>query len=233
MSDATERAPLSLDAILARAVEIVDETGVDSLSLRSLARDLGVSAPALYDHIDSKESLLRLVAREGYANLAARWEQLDSQDVAPWIRATSRSYVAFALERPGLFGLMFRFRPAWVSGPGEVEDEVATAVFRQALQVIERAVDEGTLDAATPLQLALALWAAMHGAATVQSMSAELRHADWLVDLVVDGLLAGWRTGRRSDDEALPLGREEPADLQERGEQDLASACTDEMNRVE
>ncbi|MEQ1785511.1 MAG: TetR/AcrR family transcriptional regulator [Acidimicrobiales bacterium] len=195
MTAADGRAPLTLDAIVARAVEIVDETGIESLSLRSLGRDLGVSAPALYDHIDSKESLLRLVAREGYANLAARWEQLDAGDALGWIRATSHSYVAFALERPGLFGLMFRYRPAFVSGPGEVEDEVATAVFQQGLRVIEGAVAEGLLDAGTPLEIALALWAAMHGAATVQSMSPEMGQADWLVDLMVDGLLAGWRTG--------------------------------------
>ena len=193
MSAAPERPPLTLEAILARAVEIVDDGGVESLSLRSLARDLGVSAPALYDHIDSKESLLRLMARAGYANLAARWDDLDSRDVAAWIRATSHSYVAFALERPGLFGLMFRFRPAFVLGPGEVEDDVATAVFQRALAVIQRGVDEGVLGTASPLELALVLWAAMHGAATVQSMSPEMRDADWLVDLMVDGLLAGWR----------------------------------------
>ena len=190
---ATERPPLTLEAILARAVEIVDDGGVESLSLRSLARDLGVSAPALYDHIDSKESLLRLMARAGYANLAARWDDLDSSDVAAWIRATSHSYVAFALERPGLFGLMFRFRPAFVLGPGEVEDDVATAVFQRALVVIQRGVDERVLGTASPLELALVLWAAMHGAATVQSMSPEMRDADWLVDLMVDGLLAGLR----------------------------------------
>ncbi|MGK2930396.1 MAG: TetR/AcrR family transcriptional regulator [Acidimicrobiales bacterium] len=196
MKPATERARLTLDAIVARAVEIVDETGAESLSLRALASDLGVSAPALYDHIESKQSLLRLLAREGYANLAARWERLDTDDVPAWIRATSHSYVAFALERPGLFGLMFRYRPAFVLGPGEVEDELATATFQQALHVIERGVDEGILRAAPPLELALALWAAMHGAATVQSMSPEMRDADWLVDLMVDGLLAGWRTPR-------------------------------------
>jgi AcrR family transcriptional regulator len=195
---ASGREPLTLTAIVARAVEIVDETGIESLSLRPLARDLGVSAPALYDHIDSKETLMRLVAREGYTNLAARWERLDTQDVEAWIRATCHSYVAFALERPGLFGLMFRYRPAFVSGPGSAEDEVATAAFQQGLGVIERAVADGTLDAGTPLELALALWAAMHGAATVQSMSPEMGQADWLVDLLVDGLLAGWHTGRQA-----------------------------------
>lgn len=192
------RAPLTLDAIVARAVQMVDETGAESLSLRSLGPALGVSAPALYDHIDSKESLLRLVAREGYANLAARWDRLDTDDALEYIRASSRAYVAFALERPGLFGLMFRYRPAFVSGPGPVEDEVATEVFQRGLRIIERAVAEGTLNAGTPLEIALALWAAMHGAATVQSMSPEMAEADWLVDLLIDGLLAGWRTGTSS-----------------------------------
>ena len=189
------RPPLTLAAIVAQAVEMVDQTGVESLSLRSLGPALGVSAPALYDHIDSKESLLRLVAREGYANLAARWDHLDTRDALAYIRASSRAYVAFALERPGLFGLMFRYRPTFVSGPGAVEDEVATEVFQQGLRVIERAVAEGTLDAGTPLEIALALWAAMHGAATVQSMSPEMAQADWLVDLLIDGLLAGWHSG--------------------------------------
>ena len=193
MSGTDERSPLTQEAILARSIEIVDATGIDSLSLRSLARDLGVSAPALYDHIESKDSLLRLLAGEGYANLTARWAELDSEDIPAWIRATSHSYVGFALDRPGLFAAMFRYRPTFVSGPGALEDAAATAVFQQSLAVIERAVDAGILTGASPVQLALGLWAAMHGAATVLSMSPEMRQADWLVDLMIDGLLAGWK----------------------------------------
>ncbi len=188
-----ERELLRRDAIVARAVEIVDDGGPDALSLRALARDLGVSAPALYDHIRSKDDLLRLVAGAGYAELASRWVSLDPTDAEAWIRASSHAYVAFALERPGLFALMFRFRPAFVEGPGEVEDPAATAVFEVALGVVERASVEGGLRAAPPLELALGIWAAMHGVATVLSMSPELNQALWMVDLVIDGLLAGWK----------------------------------------
>lgn len=188
-----ERELLRREAIVARAVQIVDEGGPDALSLRSLARDLGVSAPALYDHIRSKDDLLRLVAGEGYAELASRWSALDPADAPAWIRASSHAYVAFALERPGLFALMFRFRPALVEGPGDVEDPAATAVFEQALAVVERAsVGEG-LGAGPPLELALGIWAAVHGVATVLSMSPEMTKELWLVDLVIDGLLAGWK----------------------------------------
>lgn len=193
MSGPAERELLQLEAIVARAVEIVDEGGAEALSLRSLARDLGVSAPALYNHIRSKDDLLRLVAGEGYGKLAEQWTNLDPADHEAWIRASSHAYVAFALERPGLFALMFRYRPAFIEGPGEVEDPVATAVFQQALAVVERATADGVLKSAPPLELALGLWAASHGVATVLSMSPGLTKELWLVDLVIDGLLAGWK----------------------------------------
>ena len=193
MSAAADRELLARDVIVARAVEIIDEGGADALSLRSLARDLGVSAPALYNHIHSKDDLLRLVAGEGYAELAERWSALDPADHEAWIRASCHAYVAFALERPGLFALMFRFRPAVIEGPGEVEDAVATAVFEEALAVIERASTDGLLNRAPPLELAIGLWAASHGVATVLSMSPDLAKELWLVDLVIDGLLVGWK----------------------------------------
>ncbi len=188
---ATERVPLSRAAIVARAVAVVDEEGVGGLSLRSLARDLGVSAPALYDHIRSKDDLVRLVAAEGYAELAGRWEDLDTVDPVAWMRRSSQAYVEFALERPGLFDVMFRFRPAFVQGPDEIEEPAATAVFERALAAVDSAVTAGTLHG-DPLHLALAIWAATHGVATVLAMAPQLAEQQWMVDLVVDGLLAGW-----------------------------------------
>lgn len=189
---AAERVPLRLEAIVERAVAVVDEGGPEALSLRALARDLGVSAPAFYDHLHSKDELLRLVAHEGYAVLATRWTELDPADPVEWVRASAHAYVDFALDRPGLFALMFRFRPSFVEGPGEVEDDAATEVFGRALANLEQAVETGLL-AGEPVELALALWAAVHGVATVLSMSPDLADARWLVDRVVDGLLAGWK----------------------------------------
>ena len=192
MTGALPRAPLSVEAIVEAAVRTVDADGPDALSLRGLARELGVTAPALYDHIRSKDDLLRLVAREGYAVLAGVWADLDRTEVETWVRRSSTAYVAFALERPGLFAVMFRYRPSFVAGPGEVEDDDATAVFREALDVLVAAVERGDL-ARDPLEMALGLWAAVHGVATVRSMSPEMADADWLLDVVVDALLAGWK----------------------------------------
>jgi AcrR family transcriptional regulator len=184
--------PLTRDRIVARAVEIVEEAGIEALSLRSLGRDLGVSAPALYDHMTSKEDLLRAVADVGYDDLFARATAAGVSDPLETIHRHAEAYVAFALERPGLFSLMFRFRPDAVAGPASLELPSATAVFNAALAPFVEAVDQGRLTG-DPLKMATAAWAAIHGVATVCLLGTDLAEESWLCGMVLDGLLRGWQ----------------------------------------
>jgi TetR/AcrR family tetracycline transcriptional repressor len=59
---AAGRARLDRDQVVRAALELLDEVGLEALSLRRLASKLGVQAPALYWHIDSKEALLQLMS---------------------------------------------------------------------------------------------------------------------------------------------------------------------------
>jgi AcrR family transcriptional regulator len=52
------RAPLSNERVLAAAVEFVDRHGVEALSMRKLAQELGVEAMSLYNHVASKGDIL-------------------------------------------------------------------------------------------------------------------------------------------------------------------------------
>ncbi|HCT75882.1 MAG TPA: TetR family transcriptional regulator [Micromonosporaceae bacterium] len=56
--DALRRAPLSRDRVLRAAVALADEAGIESLSMRKLAQELGVVPMALYKHVANKEELL-------------------------------------------------------------------------------------------------------------------------------------------------------------------------------
>ncbi len=56
--EAKRRAPLSRDRVLGAAVELADNAGIESLSMRSLSGELGVVPMALYKHVSSKEELL-------------------------------------------------------------------------------------------------------------------------------------------------------------------------------
>ena len=56
-----ERTPLDRHRIAATAMEMIDEVGVEKLTMRALAARLDVSAMALYHHVEDKDELLRLV----------------------------------------------------------------------------------------------------------------------------------------------------------------------------
>ena len=56
--EAPRRVPLSRDRVLRAAVALADDTGIESLSMRKLAEELGVVPMALYKHVASKEELL-------------------------------------------------------------------------------------------------------------------------------------------------------------------------------
>ena len=60
----TRRTALTVEGIVAAAIEVLDETGVSGLSMRAVAQRLGTGAASLYAHVSSKEELLELVFDE-------------------------------------------------------------------------------------------------------------------------------------------------------------------------
>jgi AcrR family transcriptional regulator len=57
----SERVPLRRELIASTTAQMIDEIGVESLTMRSVAARLGVSAMALYHHVEDKDELLRMV----------------------------------------------------------------------------------------------------------------------------------------------------------------------------
>ncbi|WP_433048745.1 TetR/AcrR family transcriptional regulator C-terminal domain-containing protein [Dactylosporangium sp. CS-033363] len=65
--------PLDRERVIAAAIDLLDEAGLDGLSLRRLARELGVQAPALYWHFKNKQELLDQLAE----TIAARTQHAE------------------------------------------------------------------------------------------------------------------------------------------------------------
>ncbi len=144
------------NAMRAAARAILDEAGQDAVGLREAARRVGVSATAAYRHFNNKEDLLASVATEGFRELAAAIEdaitELDPSG------AVGLAYVDFALQKRGLFRLMF--------GPILVErakypqlNEAASAVF-DLLQRVAVGAGERPRDDSAP---GMAVWGLVHG----------------------------------------------------------------------
>jgi AcrR family transcriptional regulator len=74
------RTPLSRDRVLAAAVELADGVGIESLSMRRLAQELGVVPMALYKHVASKDELLDGMVDAVLAEVPPADPALDWQD---------------------------------------------------------------------------------------------------------------------------------------------------------
>jgi AcrR family transcriptional regulator len=170
------------------ALELIERDGYESLSLRSLAKALGVTAPAIYDHFDSKADVLSAVAAEGYAAMDGYFV-VDGSRAIERCRQRAHAYVAFAQDRPEVFRVMFLYRPRAIAIEADNELSAASTTFEDGMADITRAIADGDLVDRDPLQINLTLWAAMHGVASIALMAPAL--ASDVVDDVVDAMFRG------------------------------------------
>ena len=99
-----ERAPVDRDRITATAMEIIDEVGVDKLTMRALAGRLDVSAMALYHHVEDKDELLRMVGDDVLGRL-----ELPDPESGDWrtvLLSVCVAAVDALLEVPGLSSVL-------------------------------------------------------------------------------------------------------------------------------
>lgn len=168
--------PLSREGIVSAASDLISQNGHEQLSLRKLAHQLGVTAPALYAHVTDKQDLLSSVAELQFAALMTRFEAVgvlvEDSNPLERLRALGNAYVAHATANPNLFRVMFLFPPVLGanSEPGITTSSSSSEVFGVAAASVEAAIEAGLLREIDPLVAALALWSAAHGIASVLQM---------------------------------------------------------------
>jgi AcrR family transcriptional regulator len=164
-------------AVLERAVAVIAADGPNGFSLRSLAADLGVSHTAPLHHFRSREGVLNAVAAEGFRLLS---ERLVAAREAGFLEV-GVAYVAFALDHPAHFQVMFT--PTLLD---ENDPELAaarTAAFTELRGGVAAMASAGKVeDAATAV---VASWSLVHGIATL-ALTGNLDKAE-LRSLVADG----------------------------------------------
>lgn len=100
-------------ALVAEALSLLEKQDLEQLSLREVARNVGVSATAVYRHFPSKDDLLKALAEQGLAMLGEQQQRAAAKAEGPAAFAqTGRAYVRFALAHPNLFRLIFIHTPA-------------------------------------------------------------------------------------------------------------------------
>jgi AcrR family transcriptional regulator len=160
--------------------------GDGELSLRELARAVGVSHGAPRRHFADKQALLDALAEGGFARLGRALEA-DGQDFTSRLAALARAYVRFATEHAALLELMF-------AGKHRSPDLEAAAdrAFAAPLALIADGQAAGEVVAGDPERVANVAFAAVHGLAALAGAGV-LEVDDALVTETVERLVLGLR----------------------------------------
>jgi AcrR family transcriptional regulator len=155
------------EACIAAAREVIAERGVESLSLRDVARRLGVSHQAPYKHYPSRDHLLAEVMRRCFEDFA---RQLDarprSADPEQDLGALGEAYLRYAAAHPLEYRLMFGTPwPAPAEHPDLVRD--AAHAFDVLRGVLRRIRGAGRAQATRVDLDAMFIWSCMHGVASI------------------------------------------------------------------
>ena len=174
------------EALLEQAERTVRERGADALSLRELARDVGVSHGAPRRHFPDRQALLDAVAEAGFDRLGAELRAAADgagDEFEPRLRATAAAYVRFATRDPALLDLMFAGKHRETSG---ALHEAAENAFAVMLELIAQGQAEGALEPGEPERVGLVLFSTIQGIASL--VSAGIVQPDQLEALVVDAI---------------------------------------------
>jgi len=184
-------------AMVEAAVATESAMGIGGLTLREVARRVGVSHAAAYRHFAGRDALIRAVADEGFAKLDAVLAAVPAEHWQPHDRLLqlASAYVRFALEERPHFRLMFALQPPGAH-PGAEPDERMETVRGHFTAAVEAAQSAGLLAPRNPERLAAVLWAQVHGMATLALAGAltdaagemtEPEYAKWACNLAAVG----------------------------------------------
>ena len=151
--------------LIETAIDIIRDEGVEAVTLRALAARIGVSHAAPYRHFASKRALLAAIATEGFRlMLDAQREWLDQSPSDPLsqVRATGMAYIDFAQKHPEHFRIMFGREVGSRSKFPELQ-AASTPTFMSVVEGVRQCQAQGILRTDSPTNIAVMLWAAVHG----------------------------------------------------------------------
>jgi AcrR family transcriptional regulator len=151
-------------ALIVAGLNLLRKGAVEELSLREVARTVGVSATAVYRHFPDKQSLLQALCIEGAEALGAsqRAAMMEAGGGKPGFEATGQAYIRFALANPALYRLMMSTRPP--EGLMPDEDGALNGAMRLLRENVAALLPPDA-STAEKRQAAIHAWALVHGMA--------------------------------------------------------------------
>ena len=153
---------VSRDRIIEVSRAIVEDEGVEHLTIRRIAETIGRKQPAVYQHFESKEAIVAAVVLEGFVALAEHLKRAAKSQKAA-LPAIAKAYLRFGQERPRLYHVMFVDAPAFAFAARNATPVPAQTAFG----ILASAVGESGLDEHRVETVTEVIWAALHGLVTL------------------------------------------------------------------
>jgi AcrR family transcriptional regulator len=139
--------------ILRASRKLFDEKGLEELSLRGVAKKVGITPMAIYRHFDSKEALVDALVLDGLAQWSARVDALPPAKGLAKIEQIGEAFLDFALEEPRRFEAAFLIHSS--KARRYPDDFVAgrSPAGTVQLEAIEQAMADGLLEAESAIEI--------------------------------------------------------------------------------
>ncbi len=188
--NASGQGGLLRDDIVDAAIRLLaDDTPPSALSLRAVAREARITAPAIYAHFSGLHELLAVVVTRRFADFAAALDSAERalpepRDPLEVLRARTLAYCAYGLQRQGDYELLFGNGDAYGGVP--YENSAGETAFLDLVTRVRQTRPDADAQA-----IAAVLWPALHG---LVSARRELADFPWpplddQVDRLIDGLV--------------------------------------------
>ena len=167
------------EEIVAAAVALLDETGDEtSVTLRAVARRIGIAAPSIYRHFADQPSIMLAVVQQAFDELDAELHAgLTAAGDAPRARlfGVCTAYLEFAQKHPGRYRTMFGglWMPDLAASSLTEADmhELGRSSLELLAEALRGCVAAGIATSSDPAADAVALWVGLHGLAHQQSVT--------------------------------------------------------------
>ncbi|MEQ3722544.1 TetR/AcrR family transcriptional regulator [Alcanivorax sp.] len=178
-----------------QALAVLRLEGDGAISLRAIAKQIGVSAPALYRHYADRESLLAELAISGFAALRQQLLSVDQHAPRAALIGIGLAYVAFAQSEPNLYRLMFGGR-VLPKGAHPRLDQAGLGAFNVLQDTIAQGQRAGYLKPAPLALMTATAWSLVHGLSQLTidghlpNADAEPQLAEGITSLLLEGAIA-------------------------------------------
>ncbi len=134
------------------------------ISLRAVARSIGISPMSMYLHFEDKSQLLMAVIEQRFGELLEACDEAAARAGAPAARLCARclAYCTWGLDHPGHYRLLFETRATGQLGVS-YEDSPGAAFFDSFVAAVRAAVEGSEADPTGLFRAAVSLWIGLHG----------------------------------------------------------------------